>query len=139
MQTNTKEMTASEYIKYLAEHKIKITMPEDNRKYYGQQCQDEQLNIAFRNLHHKLVNEIISFCRAWNISIDEFHLNADGVAESIKFGEWQACTDSCLTFDKFSEDYKKAFWSCDKEFLERKTKQDLDKIKLSQEPYLRSM
>ena len=139
MQTKNRSMTAGEYIKYLAEHKIKITMPEDNRKYYGQQCQDEKLNIAFRNLHHKLVNEIISFCRAWNISIDEFHLNADGVAESIKTGEWVAYTDSCLTFDKFSEDYKKAFLKCDKEFLEGKTKKDLDMIKLSQDPFLQSL
>ena len=48
-------------------------------KYYGQQCQDEVLNKKFRELHHKLVNEIIAFCKENNIEIDEFHLNADGV------------------------------------------------------------
>lgn len=139
MQTNINTMSPAEYVKYLADNKIKITISEDNKKYPGQQCQDENLNIAFRNLHHKLVNEIISFCRAWDISIDEFNLNADRVAESIKAGEWHACTDSCLIFDKFSEDYKKAFWSCDKEFLKGKTKKDLNMIELSQEPYLQSM
>ena len=139
MQINNRTMSPGEYIKYLVEHKIKITMPEDNRKYYGQQCQDERLNYKFRQLHKHLVNEVIEFCKSHNIVIDEFHLNADNLEESIKYGEWQACTDSCLIFDKFSEDYKKAFWSCDKEFIEGKTKQDLDKIELSQEPYLRSM
>ena len=139
MQINNKTMTPAEFIKYAADNHIKFNLPEDNRKYCGQQCQDEKLNEAFRRLHTKLVNDIILFCKAWNISIDEFHLNADGVAESIKTGEWQACTGSWLICDKFSEDYKKAFWSCDKEFLEGKTKKDLDKIELSQEPYLRSM
>ena len=65
-------------------------------KYYGQQCQDNTLNQKFRELHHKLVNEIISFCKENNISIDEFHLNADGVLGSIPYGRWEPCTDSCL-------------------------------------------
>ena len=139
MNKDIKSMAPAEYIKYLADNKISIQIPEDNRKYPGQQCQDDKLNEAFRRLHAKIVNDIILFCKAWNISIDEFHLNADGVSGSIQYGGWESCTDSCLTFDKFSEDYKKAFLLYDKEFLEGKTKQDLDKIKLSQEPYLRSM
>lgn len=67
-------------------------------KYFGQQCQDDTLNLKFRELHYKLVNEIISFCKENNIIIDEFHLNADGVEGSIPFGEWKSCTDSCLEF-----------------------------------------
>ena len=27
------------------------------KKYFGQQCQDEKINIAFRNLHKNLINE----------------------------------------------------------------------------------
>jgi hypothetical protein len=71
---------------------------EDNRKYYGQQCQDEKINIAFASLHTKLVNEVIQFCRTYNIDIDEFYLKADGISSSIPYGEWRPCTDSALTF-----------------------------------------
>ena len=94
-------------------------------KYFGQQCQDDEINKKFREFHKKLVNEIIAFCKENNIEIDEFHLNADGVEGSIPFGSWQACTDSCLSFDKFTERYKNvAEW---------------EKIKFEQEPFLVSM
>lgn len=81
---------------------VKNNMEEDKRKYYGQQCQDDDLNIAFKNLHHKLVDEVIGFCKAWNISIDEFNLSADGLEYSIKFGSWHPSTDSSFSFMKFS-------------------------------------
>lgn len=112
---------------------------EDNRKYFGQQCQDDKINTAFRNLHKNLIDEIIGFCRAYNISIDEVHLSADGLENSIKHGSWQPCTDSGLTFMKYSEDYKKAFWLMDEEFLKGKTKKDLNILKSSQEPFLFSI
>ncbi|MBR6907804.1 hypothetical protein IKN40_04890 [bacterium] len=76
----------------------------EEKKYYGQQCQDELINIAFRHLHENLVNEIIGFCRAYGITIDEFYLNADCLKDSIKAGSWQPCTDSCLKFDKFPKE-----------------------------------
>ena len=101
-----KNKTAAEYVKYLADNHIKITLPEDNRKYYGQQCQEDSLNIDFREFHKHLVNEVIDFCKSHGITIDEFHLNADCLEDSIKAGSWQACTDSCFQFDKFSEEYK---------------------------------
>ncbi len=75
-------------------------------KYFGQQCQDDTLNLKFRELHYKLVNEIISFCKENNIIIDEFHLNADGVEGSIPFGEWKSCTDSCLEIYKEDSRYE---------------------------------
>lgn len=109
------------------------------KKYYGQQCQDEDLNEKFRELHHELVNRIISFCKENDIVIDEFSLSADGLAESIPTGKWQACTDSGFVFRKFSEDYKKAFWDMDKEFLKDKTKKDLDLLEWRQEPFMYSM
>ena len=136
---NKKKMTPAEFIKYAAENHIKFDIPEDNRKYPGQQCQDDKLNGAFRRLHTKLVTDIILFCKAWNISIDEFHLNADGVSGSIQYGGWESCTDSSFSFTKYSDDYIKAYCECDKEFLKGKTKQDLDKIDLEQEPYLISL
>ena len=37
----------AEFVKYAAENHIKFTLPDDNRKYPGQKCQDEILNKAF--------------------------------------------------------------------------------------------
>lgn len=128
-------MSPAEYIKYLADNHIKIELPEDNRKYPGQQCQDDKLNEAFRRLHTKLVNYIILFCKDWHISIDEFHLNADGLAESISYGSWQSCTDSSLIFKKFNDEYKHAFWD-----MSIKDPKELDRIEReNHEPFLLSM
>ena len=111
----------------------------ENKKFYGQRCQDEELTMKFRALHYEIVNRIISFCKENNISIDEFHLNADGVDGSIPYGEWQSCTDSCLSFEKFTDEYKKAFIYMDRDFLKGKDQRDLDRIHLEQEHYLCSM
>ena len=74
-------------------------------KYFGQQCQDDTLNQKFRELHKKLVNEVISFCKENKLNqIEGFHLGADGVIASIPFGEWEPCTDSCLEFYEFKSD-----------------------------------
>ena len=85
--------------------RIKCSYQPDTREYPGQQCQDEKINTAFRNLHKRIVDEIIGFCNAWNISIDEFHIKADGLAESIPHGSWQSCTDSSFVFKKYSDEY----------------------------------
>lgn len=113
---------------------IKLEYTPDNRKYFGQQCQDDDINKEFRELHTNIINQIIQFCKKHNIDIDEIHLNADGVAGSIPYGEWQACTDSYFGLDKFTEDYKKA---CSLEI--RTTKKEFEKLKLKQEPYIFSM
>lgn len=118
---------------------IHLTVQPDTRKFYGQQCQDELLNKEFRKFHEVLVNQVISFCKSHNISIDEFRLSADGLAESIEAGSWQACTDSGFSLMKYSDDYKKAFWEMNKEYLEGKTKKDLDTLAASQEPFIFSM
>lgn len=65
-----------------------------------QKCQKEEIDKKFRELHDKLVNEVITFCKENDIEIDEFNLSADGVRESIKYGEWCPYTDSCLRFDE---------------------------------------
>jgi len=104
------------------------------KKYKGQICQDDEVNKKFRELHHKLVNEVISFCKENNVSIDEFHLNANGVAGSIPYGEWEACTDSCLSFEKFTERYKNVI-----SFKEKVSNEEWEKIKFEQEPFLVSM
>lgn len=111
----------------------------EDKKYYGQQCQDEELTKKFRAFHEELVNKVISFCKDNNILIDEFHLNADSLEDSIKFGSWQSCTDSYFSFKKFTDEYKKAFIYMDRDFLKGKDQRDLDRIHLEQEPYLCSM
>ena len=101
--TKVKKMTPAEFIKYAADNHIKFDLPEDNKKYPGQQCQDDLINQKFRELHKNVVDIIIQFCKENDILIDEFHLNANALKDSIKFGSWQPCTDSCLTFDKFDK------------------------------------
>ena len=129
-----KKMTPAEFIKYAADNHIEINIPEDNRKFPGQQCQDEELNKKFRELHKYLVDQVINFCKCNNIVIDEFCLNADGLAESIPYGSWQSCTDSGLTFEKFTDEYKDAI-----SMKHYYSKPEFELIKLKQEPYLFSM
>lgn len=101
-------------------------MAQEEKKYPMQECQDDLITQKFRNLHHQIVNDIIQFCKENNLEIDDFHLSADGVAGSIPYGKWEACTDSALTFIKYSDDYKKAFWKMDREMLANMSKRDLD-------------
>ena len=105
-QDKQKQQSLADFVKYAAENHIKFTLPEDNRKYPMQQCQDDAINEDFRQLHHDVVNTIIQFCVKHNILIDDFNLNADCLEDSIKAGSWQACTDSCLQFNKDSQEYK---------------------------------
>jgi len=128
------KMSPAEFIKYAADNHIKFTLPEDTRKYPGQQCQDEKINNAFRNLHKNIVDEIIGFCNAYGISIDEFHMSADGLQDSIKTRSWQPCTDSSLRFEKYSQEYKDVI-SMKKVVSE----DEFNKILINEEPFLFSM
>ena len=74
---NLKQMSPAEFVKHAAENHIKFILPEDNRKYPMQQCQDDLLNQKFRVLHKQIVNAIIQFCKENDIVIDKFQLNAD--------------------------------------------------------------
>ena len=105
-----------------------------DKKYPMQLCQDDNLIHKFRELHKELVNKIISFCKENNISIDEFHLNADGVDGSIPYGEWQSCTDSGFSMIKFTDEYNDAV-SLHKIVDDNEWK----RIKLEQENFLFSM
>ena len=77
-----------------------VKIKNDNRKYYGQECQDDLVNQKFRVLHKQIVNAIIQFCKENDIDIDEASLNIDGISASIPYGQWEACTDSSLIFNK---------------------------------------
>lgn len=129
-----KSKKAAELVKYLADNHISFDVLEDTRKYPYQQCQDDFINQEFRVLHKNLVNSVINFCKAHNIEIDEFHLSADNLRESIKHGEWTSCTDSSLRLDKYTDDYF--------ELWEEGNLPDEDtynKVMAKQEPYLFSM
>ena len=106
----------------------------EDKKYPMQICQDDNLTHKFRELHKELVNKIIFFCKENNISIDEVHLNADGVDGSIPYGEWKSCTDSGFSMIKFTDEYNDAVSL-------RKIVDDNEwkRIKLEQEYYLFSM
>lgn len=106
----------------------------EDKKYPLQVCQDDDMTKKFRDLHYEIVNKIISFCKENNICIDEFHLSADGVKNSIPYGKWQACTDSEFSMIKFTDEYKDAV-SMKKQIDEDEWK----RIKLEQEYYLFSM
>ena len=131
---DTSKMSAAEFVKYAAENHIKFEVPEDTRKYPGQQCQEPELNFAFRNLHKNIINQIINFCQNWHIYIDEINLNADGLQDSIKAGSWQACTDSLLRFERYSQEYKDVI-----SMKKVVSKDEFNKILINEEPFLFSM
>ena len=130
----TNKMSAAEFVKYAVENHIKFTLPEDTRKYPGQQCQDDLLNQKFRVLHKQIVNAIIQFCKENDIVIDEFQLNADCLEDSIKAGSWQACTDSSLRFEKYSQEYKDVI-----SMKNVVSEDEFNKILINEEPYIYSM
>lgn len=105
-----------------------------DKKYPMQICQDDNLTRKFRELHKELVNKIISFCKENNISIDEFHLNADGVNESIPYGEWKSCIDSSFSMIKFTDEYNDVV-----SFRKKVDDKEWKKIKSEQENFLFSM
>jgi hypothetical protein len=75
---------------------IEFQEPKDTKEFYGQVCQDPYTTKMFRELHTELVNRVIEWCNENNVQIDEFHLHADGIRESIPYASWQPCTDSGL-------------------------------------------
>lgn len=113
---------------------VVLELPEDPRKFPGQQCQDSGINERFRALHQELVNRVIAFCVENRIMIDEFNLNADMLEWSIKAGSWQACTDSAFVMDKKTDEYKEVM-----SLKKRVTKEEFQKIKDTQEPFMYSM
>lgn len=56
-----------------------------------------ELHKAFGELHTKLVNEVIQFCKEHDLDVDEFHLSADGLLGSKQYGQWTCFTDSSMS------------------------------------------
>ena len=58
---------------------------------------DTELHKAFGELHVKIVNEVIQFCKEHNLDVDAFRVSADGLLSSRDYGEWCPCTDSSMS------------------------------------------
>ena len=59
---------------------------------------DPELHKAFSELHTRIINEVLEFCREHGIKdVDEVYIQADGLIGSIPYGEWCACTDSSMS------------------------------------------
>ena len=63
-----------------------------------------ELEKKWYDLHIKLVNEVITFCKENNIDASVFHLSADCLQPSIEFGEWHPSTDSAFSLLKRDKD-----------------------------------
>lgn len=75
-----------------------------------------ELHKAFSELHKKLVDEVIKFCKEHNLKdVDEFKLSADGLSDSIEFGEWICCTDSSMSMFQLKKDEKTGWLLPDRE------------------------
>lgn len=55
-----------------------------------------ELHQAFSELHKRIVNEVIKFCKENDLTVDEFSIHADGVLGSKPYGEWVCSTDSSM-------------------------------------------
>lgn len=58
---------------------------------------DPEVHKEFSELHHKLVDEVIQFCKKHNLEVDRFSISADGLLGSREFGKWCPCTDSSMS------------------------------------------
>lgn len=64
-------------------------LDENTRKEFDDKCSD---------LHEILMRTCIDYCKKNNlIIVDDIYFIADGLKESIEYGEWTPCTDSSLT------------------------------------------
>lgn len=56
------------------------------------------MNEKFYELHKKLVQQVIDYCKENNIKdADTFHLSIDGLQSSIEAGTWHPGTDSAAS------------------------------------------
>lgn len=75
---------------------------------------DTELHKAFGELHTKIVNEVIGFCKEHNLDVDRFRVSADGLLGSRDYGEWCPCTDSSMSMHTVVKD-KNGCWHIDVE------------------------
>lgn len=76
--------------------------------FIEQKIVDPQIRQAFLDLHKKLVNEIVNFCREYKIEANSAVLFANDLEDSIEFGEWHPSTDSSFELWDYSEEEQDA-------------------------------
>lgn len=93
----------------------------NSRKYWEsifhtETNRDPELHKAFSELHEKLVNEIIAFCKEHNLrDVDEVSLYADGLIGSMEDGKWTCSTDSSMTMIEVRKDEETGWMLPDRE------------------------
>ena len=65
--------------------------------FESEKNRNPELHKAFGELHKKIVDEVIQFCKKYNLEVQEFHVGADGIRDSRDFGEWTCFTDSSMS------------------------------------------
>lgn len=79
---------------------------------------DPKLHEAFSELHHKIIDMIVSFCKEHNLKdVDAVSISADGLTGSIDYGEWTCFTDSSMTLYKTVKDGNFLYIDREKPFL----------------------
>ena len=83
---------------------------KNTEKYWGyvfalETNRDKELHKAFSELHNKIVEEVITFCKEHNLTdVDEFTISADGLSGSIPHEQWCPCTDSSMSMVVLKKD-----------------------------------
>lgn len=76
---------------------------------------DAKLHEAFGELHTKIVDMVILFCKEHNLDVDAFEVSADGLLGSREYGKWGPCTDSSMAM------YSVVKTKDNRPFVDRKT------------------
>ena len=85
--------------------------------FEGETNRDPELHKAFGELHKRIVDMVIQFCKEHDLEVDEFSVGADGLLGSKPFGEWCPCTDSSMEMLTIKKG-KHGYWTDrDKPFL----------------------
>ena len=85
-------------------HSIRINADREVETYPDSQVTTTDVN----DLHERLVQTAIDFCRDNNISeIDEIWFGVDGLQDSVEYGEWTPGTDSSMTLFGIHEGKRK--------------------------------
>ena len=85
-----------DYPKYNGVGEYKGTQEYFSRVFEMEANKDPELHLKFVDLHTKIINEVVNFCKENNLAVDELSISATGLKESIDFGSWHPGTDSCM-------------------------------------------
>ncbi len=73
-------------------------------KYEGSNMEESHI----KRLHEALVDTVVKFCADYDFDeVDEVDFSADGLSESIQYGEWTPSTDSSLRICGYQDNKKK--------------------------------